>query len=304
MKHSTLLTALCAALFLVMIGWAPESVFAQHGGHGGGGGFHGGGGGFHGGGFHGGGVAYRGGGWQNSGGSWHGGGGSWHGGGGSWHGGGYHGGGYYGGGHYHGGGYWGYPGYGYGWGFSIGFNWGPFWGGFGYPYGYAWAPPYYPYGYPYAYPYPYPYYVPATPAGYADPSSSSSNGYAYVSGETGDYDADDPSAQQSSAPAQRFLPPAPQSAPAPNPVSIRNASYTPSGQGYATHAAAAPGSYRPSGAATRQLPPLRPAVQNVIRALRAMPPAARERQLDSGRYSNLTPKELEIVRYAADLPQS
>jgi hypothetical protein len=43
-------------------------------------------------------------------------------------------------------------------------------------------------------------------------------------------------------------------------------------------------------------------VQNVIRALRAMPPAARERQIDSGRYSNLTPKELEFVRYAADLP--
>jgi hypothetical protein len=33
-----------------------------------------------------------------------------------------------------------------------------------------------------------------------------------------------------------------------------------------------------------------------------MPPAACERQLDSGRYGNLTPKELQIVRYAADRP--
>jgi hypothetical protein len=33
-----------------------------------------------------------------------------------------------------------------------------------------------------------------------------------------------------------------------------------------------------------------------------MPPAARQRQIDSGRYSNLTPEELDIVRYAADLP--
>jgi len=33
-----------------------------------------------------------------------------------------------------------------------------------------------------------------------------------------------------------------------------------------------------------------------------MPPWARERQIDSGRYSNLTPQELQIVRHAADLP--
>jgi hypothetical protein len=80
MKPSTFLKIICAALFLIMIGWAPQSVFAQHGAHGGGGGFHGGGGG-------------------------------WHGGGGGWHGGrGRHGGGYYAG---WGGGYWGYPGWGY-----------------------------------------------------------------------------------------------------------------------------------------------------------------------------------------------
>ena len=33
-----------------------------------------------------------------------------------------------------------------------------------------------------------------------------------------------------------------------------------------------------------------------------MPPDARVRQLNSGRYSNLTPQEIQFVRYAADLP--
>jgi hypothetical protein len=33
-----------------------------------------------------------------------------------------------------------------------------------------------------------------------------------------------------------------------------------------------------------------------------MPPAAREREIDSGRYGNLSPQELKFVKYAADLP--
>jgi hypothetical protein len=47
---------------------------------------------------------------------------------------------------------------------------------------------------------------------------------------------------------------------------------------------------------------LRPEVQNVIRALRAMPPAARQRALDSGRYANFSPQELKLVRQATGLP--
>jgi hypothetical protein len=35
-----------------------------------------------------------------------------------------------------------------------------------------------------------------------------------------------------------------------------------------------------------------------------MPTAARLRQIDSGRYSNLTPQELQIVRYAANVPSA
>jgi hypothetical protein len=41
---------------------------------------------------------------------------------------------------------------------------------------------------------------------------------------------------------------------------------------------------------------LRPAVRNAIRALRAMPPHARERQLSSGRYATFSPEEQELLR--------
>lgn len=44
---------------------------------------------------------------------------------------------------------------------------------------------------------------------------------------------------------------------------------------------------------------LRPPVRNVIAALRAMPPAARERQLNSGRYDNLSPAERELLIQAS-----
>jgi hypothetical protein len=285
MTKSIALKVLCAALFIALIGWAPQAALASGAHGGGGGGFHGGGGGgFHGGGSYGGGgahyaSAYRGGGF---------------------HGGGYYPGhgGYYGRGGYYGhGGYWGYPryGYGYGWGvgigFGIGFGWGSYWSGYPYYYGY-YAPPYYPYYYPYAYPYPYPnYYGPAgdPPGNPASPSQGSG------------YVPRPPSAPQNSAPAQQSNVPMPPDSAQVNGVTIRNASYTSSAPNYRTHQVAGVSSdYRPASSTARQLPPLRPEVQNVIRALRAMPPDARESQL--GRYGNLTPKELQIVRYAADLP--
>src|SRR5271166_2726848 len=293
MKHSTVLRVLSAALFLVMLGWAPQSAFAQRGGHGGGGG------GFHGGG--GGGWA-RGGGW--SGGGWRGGGG-WGGGSGWRGGGGWRGGSVWRGGGVWRGGFWGSPGFGNSWAFSIGFNWGPSWGGFGSPFffGPVWAPPFVVLS-------PVPVFVPATtvlvpatPAGFADSSSPNNDGSAYASSQSASYVPDNSSAQQYRAPAPRSNVPAPPNPPAANSVTIRNASYTATAPTYPTHAIAAkPVSYKPANSTTRQLPPLRPEVQNVIRALRGMPPGARERQIDSGRYSNLTPKELQIVRYAADLP--
>jgi hypothetical protein len=290
MTKSIALKVVYAALSMVLIASIPQFAFASgaHGG-GGGGGFHGGGGGgFHGGGLSGGGGAHYAGGYH--GGGYYGG---YHGGGYGWHGGGYYG---------HGGwgrGYWGYPGY--GWGFSVGFNFGPFWGGYGYPYGYAYSPYYYPYYYPYPYAYPYPYYVPAAPAGSADSASPSGNQNSYPSGQSSNYVPDDSSAQQYRAPAQPSSVTTPPSAT--NAVTIRNASYTTLAPNYRAHPVAGVSSdYRPASSTKRQLTTLRPEVQNVIRALRAMPPAARERQLDSGRYGNLTPQELQIVRYAADLP--
>jgi hypothetical protein len=56
-----------------------------------------------------------------------------------------------------------------------------------------------------------------------------------------------------------------------------------------------------SAPSQREISEMRPAVQNVIRALYGMPPEAREREIDSGRYSTLSPQELEFVRYAAGL---
>jgi hypothetical protein len=60
-------------------------------------------------------------------------------------------------------------------------------------------------------------------------------------------------------------------------------------------------SYRPASA-VRQLPEIRPEVQNVIRALRGMPPEARQRAIDSGQYGDFSPQELKLVRYAANVP--
>jgi hypothetical protein len=54
--------------------------------------------------------------------------------------------------------------------------------------------------------------------------------------------------------------------------------------------------YQLSDSTTRQLPSgLPPAMRNVIQALRAMPPDARQRQLNSGRYHGLSPEEREFL---------
>jgi hypothetical protein len=44
---------------------------------------------------------------------------------------------------------------------------------------------------------------------------------------------------------------------------------------------------------------IRPAVRNAIAVLRAMPPAARERQLKSSRYEAFSPEERELLATAA-----
>jgi hypothetical protein len=263
-----ILRILSLGVLMVTLGLSTQSAFAN-GPHGaGGGGFHGGGGGFHGGGYgyHGGygGYGYRGG----------------------YGGYGYHGG--YGGYGYRGGyggwrgGYWGYPGWGWGgWGFGLSFNFGWPWG-YGYPYAYG----YYPY-YGYSpYYYPYPYGPVSGPSGYSDPTAYSQT--------SGNYPNDAPVAQP------RYS--VPQSAPNSNSLTLHEATYVPRPPSY--RSASATGSaanYHPASAAG-QLPAMRPEVQNVIRALRGMPPAARQRAIDSGQYSGFSPQELKLVTYAANLP--
>ena len=265
MKKFTLLTFFGAVVACVAVGFLPPPAFAQRAGHGGGGGgFHGGvAGGLHvaGGGNHG----------YTSGHSY----------------GGYHGGGYYGGrgssgwhsgfgwhGGFYGwrGGYWGYPRYRWGWGF--GFGW-PYWAwGWGYPYGYR-------YGYSPWYYAPYPYYC---RTGYTCPLNGN----------------DDPP-PASPSPKSRSNPSEPGTPPAGTPDKDHSTSNV------VTVASRAPLlstdkinltaiSYRVARSTTQPNPSLRPELQSAMRALREMPPFAREREIETGRYRHFSPKERELLR--------
>ena len=278
MRNASLLKVFCVVVASIAFGWAPESAFAQRGGHGGGG-MHGSTGGFHGGG-----------GIRGSAGAFHGGGGHYAYGGaryGGYRGGGYYGyrgGGYYGwrGGYYGGwrGGYWGYPRYGYGWGFGIGYGWGAYWPGYAYPY---------PYYAPYGYPYP--------DSGYAYPD----NGY--------DYNGYDDAPPPDPGPKSRNNPPVkPSRTPAPGSFPNANSATT-----YAAASSAkAPlrttdrttvttSTYRPASA-TQPVPQQRQEVQSAIRAMREMPPYAFQRRIDSGYYNNFTSEEREVVNNSSQYP--
>jgi len=265
MNKTIVLRVLCAAIVFVTLVWAPAPVLAQRGGHAGGGGFHGGGGGFHGGG-----GGYNASGYYGSRGGfngWRGGGWGWQGGGWGWRGGGW---GWRGGG-------WGW---GSGWGFGFGFGWGPSW-----PVGFSsvWVPPFSPFFYS----------VPVCCIVLvSSPSSTSPNAYSPSSDDLHNYSAAEPSS----------TPPRP-STPKLNSATLQYAAYTPAAASYTTGVAmGAASNYRPANGKMHQLPPPRREVQNVIRALRDMPPDARQREIDSGRYGNLSPQELEFAKYASDLP--
>jgi hypothetical protein len=222
---------------------------------------HGGGGGFHGGGF--------GGGFHAGGGGFHGGGfGGYHGG---WGGAGWHGG--WGGYGWHGGwgGYgwrgWGYPGWGFGVGFGWGWGWGSYWAG--YPYAY---------GYPYSYPY-YPYYPNYGPNPYAPSDSDRYNGY--------NRDPRDNSQQQdSSYPGREPSTGINDKVPTMTFASHKTAGDTGSANYWLSN-------YQP-GTVPRQ------EVRNVIQALLAMPPEARRRQIESGRYRNFSLEEQEFLNQVAE----
>jgi hypothetical protein len=295
MTKSSLLRVFWILIACVALGSVPAPVFAQRGGGGhggGGGGFHGGGGG----GFHGGGG---GGGFRGSAGGFHGGGGSY-----AYRGGGHYGGysgrgGYYGGrgGYYGRGGFRGYPGYGrygygrygygFGWGFGLGFGWGwPYW----YPYGYG------SWGYGDYYPYYDPYYA---PYGYPDDPGN----------------GDDPPPPDRRPNPRGNAPVNPSRAPASDDAPYVNGPYANAPHATAMLADIAARSrtanlYAPRGTTasssnyqaahfSQKLPPARQEVRNAMRAASHMPPSAFQRRIDSGRYSDLTPEEQELVNNAA-----
>jgi hypothetical protein len=281
MNQKVLLRVLCMIVALVALVWLPTPVFAQRGGGGhgggGGGGFHGGGGGFRGsvGGFHGG-RSYGFGGGRY---------------------GGFNGHGFYGGrGGYYGwrGRGWGYPGW--GWGLGLGFGWG--WP-YGYPYGYPWWGYSYPYYYPSCTPgYDCPYYgdndpppsgprpqtrtypePPARPPAAAGPSNYSPSDDAYDESGRPILSIDRITATPRNDPVDSARQPEP-GAPI---VSVDRITATPS-------------SYHIANPTKQHDPALRPKVQNAMRALHEMPPFAREREIETGRYSHYSPKEKELLR--------
>ena len=215
------------------------------------------------------------------GGGFHGGGGGFHGGGGGFHGGGfggYHGGwggagwrdgwGGYGwrggwGGYGWRGGGWGYPGW--GWGVGIGFGWGSYWPSYPYAYGY----PYYAYPYYPSYPYYGPdAYAPADPDRYngGNPRDNSQQ-----------QDSNYPGPERSTG------------------VSDKIPTTT-----FASHKTAGDSSSAKYWLANYQQHMVpRQAVRNVIQALLAMPPEARRRQIESGRYRNFSPEEQEFLNQVA-----
>jgi hypothetical protein len=285
--NSTLFRIAGLLVAFVALGlWVPP-VFAQRGGGGhggGGGGFHGGGGGgFHGsvsgGGFHAGGYGgYRGSGY--SGGRYYGG---------------YRGGyGYRGYGYGWGGGrYWGYPRYGYGWGWGRwgwGFGWGwPYWWG-GYPYGYG-----YGWGAPYSYS---PYYYPdSCPPGY----NCSDNG-----SDNGNDDPPPPSARPNSYddPTKPWRPSSPGGAagandPAANDASSDSGAPILSVDRITATPTTTQSDYRMAQpAALKNTTKKKDDVQAAMRALREMPPFAREREIETGRYSQFSPQDKELLRGA------
>jgi len=317
MKKAILFRIVLVLVALIALSGLPRQALAQRGGHGGGGGFHGGGGGaFHGGGgggFHGGGGLYGGGRSAYAGGHSFGG----------YRGGGYYGGrggygwggrglGWGGGGYGWGGGYWGhgYGGYGWGWGFGFGFGW-PYWG-WGYPYGYGYTPWYYapaPY-------YSYPYYGPAGyPAGYPDPGNGNND-----TGDPGTANPNAPPPANQNGSARSWRPPAPGGAANTNYTNSNVATVVPRGPALSVdrtnkfggnpnivgQTSVTQSSYRTvrsiperstTGRTTSQSDaPLRPEMQKALQRLREMPPFAREREIETGRYSQFSPEEKQILR--------
>ena len=61
--------------------------------------------------------------------------------------------------------------------------------------------------------------------------------------------------------------------------------------------------FRATDSQFRSLPPdRRQAVRNAIETLRAMPPQVRQREIESGRFSQFSPQERQVLNNAVQLP--
>src|SRR5262249_11496876 len=161
---------------------------------------------------------------------------------------------------------WGYP----NWGVGFGWGWGSYWGGYPYAYGYPYY--YYP-SYPY-YPYYGPNYGPDTYAP-ADPRRDNGGNQNSPNNSRG---------QDSIYPGGERSPGVSDKTPMTY-VSRKTGGDTGSANYWLAN-------YRHST-------PPRQEVRNVVQALLAMPPDARRRQIESGRYRSFSPEEQEFLNQVA-----
>jgi hypothetical protein len=235
---------------------------------------------------------------------------------------------------------WGFPGFGWGsWGIGLSFNFGGFWGpSYAYPYPYAynpwwWAPPAAPPCY-YASPcYGPSGYAPADPGSY-NPGSYSIDSQDYQENQnnypTGYSNTDyanpqstnyaGPTSQQLAESAVRQVPEArpevrnairalsgmPPAARERELATGLYAGFSPEERQVVRAAVFTPASNRaPKRVIQTAVQPRaqqhRREVQNAIRTLQAMPPAARERQINSGVYSSFSPSERQMLKTVAQV---
>jgi hypothetical protein len=339
MKRAFWLRVLAVAAVSAALAGTPESSFAQHGGHAGGGGFHGGGfGGHAGGGFHGGGGfgSFHGSGFQNGGfGSFRGGqgfSGFRNRGFGGFRNGtfGFRNGGF--GGFRGGRGFGGFRGDRFFRGFrrdrdfffDFDFGFWPYWDA--YPYWYGYGPGWGPYTYYSPYDYPdYPYDAPPYRYPRDDRDNRCRPDYRHPDNGCSDGSPDTSRPIRENPPAKPSHTLGPESSPERNYVTTNFAHYrtavshsdsnsNSNSNDRATQptiaATTAIASDYERGSSTAQHliaqhpSAMRPAVRNAMEALSAMPPDARERQLNSGRYDAFSPEERELLNNASQPAQA
>jgi hypothetical protein len=194
--------------------------------------------------------------------------------------------------------------------FNFGFGFWPYWGA--YPYWYGYGPWWGPYAYysPYDYPY-YPYDAPYYRYPRDDRDNRCRPDYRHPDNGCNDASPDNSRPNSENPPAKPSNTLDPESSPDRNYVTTNSvddyrhgaSNSNDSNDGIAATTPVA-GNYQPANSTSQQLPStLRPAVRNAIQALRAMPPDARERQLNSGRYDTFSSEEREFLSNASQPPQ-